>query len=179
MRGRFRAPYFASRAIPPVLADAVLKPFSSLFVEKLLCWRILIPSVSAAMDMLFCVLLVAESQVGAAMKEIAPQKKLFRCVMAAALAVGLSLPSTGVFAYGNPEDATFDSLEVDDKVLGGLDAATDEEALPIEPAEGGEGQPSADGAPTPEESLDSEASDIVTGGASPSLTRSSRRTPMN
>lgn len=98
------------------------------------------------------------------MKEIAPQKKLFRCVMAAALAVGLSLPSTGVFAYGNPEDATFDSLEVDDKVLGGLDAATDEEALPIEPAEGGEGQPSADGAPTPEESLDSEASDIVTGG---------------
>lgn len=83
------------------------------------------------MDMLFCVLLVAESQVGAAMKEIAPQKKLFRCVMAAALAVGLSLPSTGVFAYGNPEDATFDSLEVDDKVLGGLDAATDEEALPI------------------------------------------------
>lgn len=113
------------------------------------------------------------------MKEIAPQKKLFRCVMAAALAVGLSLPSTGVFAYGNPEDATFDSLEVDDKVLGGLDAATDEEALPIEPAEGGEGQPSADGAPTPEESLDSEASDIVRGGASPSLTRSSRRTPMN
>lgn len=98
------------------------------------------------------------------MKEIAPQKKLFRCVMAVVLAVGLSLPSTGIFAYGSPEDATFDSLEVDDRVLGDLDAATDEEASPIEPAEGEEGQPSADGKPTPDESLGFEASDIVTGG---------------
>lgn len=118
------------------------------------------------------------------MRENAHESKLFRCILAVVLAVGLALPSMGAFAYGEPNDGASDSLEVSDKTADGVEGTgagpdTDGETSPA-PGETGStsnaGEGSADGAASGE-SVPGEGAKSVTGGGASNAEVAGTATP--
>ena len=55
------------------------------------------------------------------MSENVLESRLLRCAMAVVLAVGLTLPTMGALAWGDPESGSPEALEVSDKPLEGAD----------------------------------------------------------
>lgn len=84
------------------------------------------------------------------MSENVLESRLLRCAMAVVLAVGLALPTMGALAWGEPEPAGPEALEVSDKPLEGAD----------EPAQG----PAAEEAPAAEQAPDGLGDSSMGGG---------------
>lgn len=100
------------------------------------------------------------------MRDNVRKSKLFRCILAVTLAAGLALPSMGAFAYGEPNEAASDSLEVNDKSAGdAVDGAVEGAASSdvtdagASAGDGAAAEPDAPDAPNA-----SEGAENVTGG---------------